>query len=110
MGHTVVLFDNDGVEGFILKGDRLALAAVEDDGLCGRLFHLETGGRSHLRDGVLSGIEPLALLMKPDLALGIGQNLTEVDGAGGLRRLTVAHISHMEKRPSMGAPATLSTL
>ena len=74
MGHTVVLFDNDGVEGFILEGDRLALAAVEDDGLCGRLFHLETGGRSHLRDGVLAGVEPLALLMELDFAVGIGED------------------------------------
>ena len=103
MGHTVVLLNDDGIERHIFKGDRLALAAMEDDLLGGGFFHLESRGGPHLGDGVLSGIEPLALLVKPDLALGIGQDLTEVDGAGGLRRLAIAHISHMEKRPLDGS-------
>ena len=103
MGHTVVLFDNDGVERFILEGDRLALAAMEDDLLGGGFLHLESRGGPHLGDGVLSGIEPLALLVEPDLALGIGQDLTKVDGAGGLRRLTIAGVSHMKKRPLDGS-------
>ena len=103
MGHTVVLLNDDGIERHIFKGDCLALAAMEDDLLGGGFFHLESRGGPHLGDGVLSGIEPLALLMKPDLALGIGQDLTEVDGAGGLRRLTIAGVSHMKKRPLDGS-------
>ena len=42
--------------------------AVEDDDLLGGGFlHLETGSGFHFRHGVLAGIEPLALLMEPDL-------------------------------------------
>ena len=96
MGHAVVLLDNDGVQRGILEGQGLALAAVEDDFLGGGFLHLETGSGFHFRHGVLAGIEPLALLMEPDLALGICEDRSVVDGAGGLGGIAAAGVSDVE--------------
>ena len=96
MGHAVVLLDNDGVQRGILEGQGLALTAVEDDLLGGGFLHLETGSGFHLRHGVLAGIEPLALLMEPDLTLGICEDISVIDGAGGLGGFAAAGVSDVE--------------
>ena len=61
-----------------MKG--LALAAVEDDLLGGGFLHLETGSGFHFRHSVRAGIEPLALLMEPDLTLGVCEDISVIDG------------------------------
>ena len=96
MGHAVVLLDNDGVQRGILEGQGLALTAVEDDLLGGGFLHLETGSGFHLGHGVRAGIEPLALLMEPDLTLGVCEDRSVIDGAGGLGGFAAAGVSDVE--------------
>ena len=96
MGHAVILLDNNGVQRGILEGQGLALAAVEDDLLGGGLLHLETGSGFHLGHGVFAGIEPLALLMEPDLALGVCEDISVIDGAGGLGGFAAAGVGDVE--------------
>ena len=96
MGHAVVLLNNDGVQRGILEGQGLALTAVEDDLLGGGFLHLEAGSGFHLRHGVFAGIEPLALLMEPDLTLGICEDRSVIDGAGGLGGFAAAGVSDVE--------------
>ena len=75
---------------------------MENDLLRGRLLHLKTGGRGNLGNGVLAGIQPLALLMELDLTVGVRQDIPEVDGAGSVRRLAVGSIGDMEFCPLNG--------
>ena len=96
MGHAVILLDNDGVQRGILEGQGLALAAVEDDLLGGGFLHLEAGSGFHLRHGVRAGIEPLALLMEPDLALGICEDISVIDGGRGLGGFAAAGVGDVE--------------
>ena len=96
MGHAVILLDNDGVQRSILEGQGLVLTAVEDDLLGGGFLHLETGSGFHFRHGVRAGIEPLALLMEPDLALGICEDRSVVDGAGGFGGFAAAGVGDVE--------------
>ena len=96
LGDAVVLLNDNGIEGFVLECQSLALAAVENDLLRGRLLHLETGSRLHFGCGVLTGIEALALIMDKDLTVGIGIQITKVNGGGCFGRFAVAGISHME--------------
>ena len=96
MGHAVILLDDDGVQRGILEGQGLALTAVEDDLLGGGFQHLETGSGFHLRHGVLAGIEPLALLMEPDLALAICEDISVIDGGRGLGGFAAAGVSDAE--------------
>ena len=96
MGHAVILLDDNGIQRSILEGQGLALAAVEDDLLGGGFLHLETGSGFHLRHGVLAGIEPLALLMEPDLALGICEDISVIDGGRGLGGFAAAGVSDVE--------------
>ena len=103
MGHAVVLLHHNRVERFVLECDGLALASMEDDGLRGRLFHLEAGSRFHFCNGKLARIEPLSLLMELDFAVGVCQNFSVVDGGGRVRRLAVAGIGHMKTRPLHGS-------
>ena len=69
---------------------------MENDLLGRRLLHLETGSRLHFGCGVLTGIEALALIMDKDLTVGIGIQITKVNGGGCFGRFAVAGISHME--------------
>lgn len=103
MGHAVVLLHHNRVERFVLECDGLALASMEDDGLRGRLFHLEAGSRFHFCNGKLARIEPLSLLMELDFAVGVCQNFSVVDGGGRVRCLAVAGIGHMKTRPLHGS-------
>ena len=96
VGHAVILLNNNGIQRSILEGQGLALTAVEDDFLGGGLLHLEAGSRFHFRHGVLAGIEPLALLMEPDLALGICEDISVVDGAGSLGGCAAAGVGDVE--------------
>ena len=96
MGHAVVLLDNDGVQRGILEGQGLALTAVEDNLLGGGFLHLEAGSGFHLRHGVRAGIEPLALLMEPDLTFGICEDISVIDGAGGLGGFAAAGVGDVE--------------
>ena len=96
MGHAVILLNNNGIQRSILEGQGLALTAVEDDFLGGGLLHLEAGSGFHFRHGVLAGIEPLALLMEPDLALGICEDISVIDGAGGLGGFAAAGVGDVE--------------
>ena len=96
MGHAVVLLNNNGIQRSILEGQGLALIAVEDDLLGGGFLHLETGSGFHFRHGVRAGIEPLALLMEPDLALGICEDISVIDGAGGFGGFAAAGVSDVE--------------
>ena len=96
MGHAVILLDDDGVQRGILEGQGLALTAVEDDLLSGGFLHLETGSGFYLGHGVLAGIEPLALLMEPDLALGVCEDISVIDGGRGLGGFAAAGVSDVE--------------
>ena len=96
MGHAVVLLNNNGIQRSILEGQGLALTAVEDDFLGGGFLHLEAGSGFHFRHGVFAGIEPLALLMEPDLALGVCEDRSVVDGAGGLGGFAAAGVGDVE--------------
>ena len=96
MGHAVVLLNNNGIQRSILEGQGLALIAVEDDLLGGGFLHLETGSGFHFRHGVLAGIEPLALLMEPDLALGICEDISVIDGGRGLDGFAAAGVGDVE--------------
>ncbi len=62
MGGRIVLLDNQAVQRFVLKSDSFSLVSVNNDLLGGRFLHLKAGSGGHLRDGVLAGIEPFALL------------------------------------------------
>ncbi|CAN4002422.1 Stage 0 sporulation A-like protein, partial [Dysosmobacter welbionis] len=96
MGHAVILLNNDGVQRGILEGQGLALAAVEDDLLGGGFLHLETGSGFHFRHGVRAGIEPLALLMEPDLTLGICEDTSVIDGGRSLGGFAAAGVGDVE--------------
>ena len=96
MGHAVVFFNDDGVQRSILEGQDLALAAVEDDLLGGGFLHLKTGSGFHFRHSVLAGIEPLALLMEPDLTLGICEDISVIDGGRGLGGFAAAGVGDVE--------------
>ena len=96
MGHAVVLLDDDGVQRGILEGQGLALTAVEDDLLGGGFLHLETGSGFHFRHGVRAGIEPLALLMEPDLALGVCEDISIINRGRGLGGFAAAGVSDVE--------------
>lgn len=48
--------DDDGVKGSVLEGNGFLFSAMENDLLSCGLYHLETRGRFHLRDGVFAGI------------------------------------------------------
>ena len=96
MGHAVILLNNDGIQRGILEGQGLALAAVEDDLLGGGFLHLETGSGFHFGHGVRAGIEPLALLMEPDLTLGVCEDISVIDGAGGFGGCAAAGVSDVE--------------
>ena len=96
VGHAVVLLNNNGIQRSILEGQGLALTAVEDDFLGGGFLHLEAGSGFHFRHGVFAGIEPLALLMEPDLALGVCEDRSVVDGAGGLGGFAAAGVGDVE--------------
>ena len=96
MGHAVILLNDDGVQRGILEGQGLALAAVEDDLLGGGFLHLETGSWFHFRHGVLAGIEPLALLMEPDLALGVCEDISVINGGRGLGGFAAAGVGDVE--------------
>ena len=98
-GDGIILLDNNCVERRILKTHRLALAAVEDDCLPGGLFHLEPRGRLDFLDGELTGIQPLALLMELDLAVGIGDDLAKIIGVRRIGSLAVGSVGHMKTRP-----------
>ena len=98
-GHAVVFLDHDPVEGLILEGEGLALAAANDDLLRGRLLHLETGGGLYLRHGVLARIELLALFVELDLSTGVREEVPEVHGGRGIGGFSVAGVGHMEFRP-----------
>ena len=75
MGHAVILLHNNSIQRLILECDGFALAAVENDLLRGRFLHLKTGGRGNLGNGVLAGIQPLALLMELDFTVGVRQDI-----------------------------------
>ena len=96
MGHAVILLDDDGIQRSILEGQGLALTAVEDDLLGGGFLHLETGSGFHLGHGVLAGIEPLALLMEPDLTLGVCEDISVIDGGRSLGGFAAAGVSDVE--------------
>ena len=96
MGHAVILLNNNGIQRGILEGQGLALAAVEDDLLGGGLLHLEAGSWFHFRHSVRAGIEPLALLMEPDLALGICEDRSVIDGGRGLGGFAAAGVGDVE--------------
>ena len=69
---------------------------MEDDLLGGGFLHLETGSGFHFGHGVLAGIEPLALLMEPDLALGVCEDRSVVDGGRGFGGFAAAGVSDVE--------------
>ena len=96
MGHAVILLNDDGVQRSILEGQGLALTAVEDDLLGGGFLHLETGSGFHLGHGVFAGIEPLALLMEPDLTLGVCEDISVIDGGRGLGGFAAAGVGDVE--------------
>ena len=96
MGHAVILLDDDGIQRSILEGQGLALAAVEDDLLGGGFLHLETGSGFHFRHGVLTGIEPLALLMEPDLTLGVCEDISVINRGRGLGGFAAAGVGDVE--------------
>ena len=96
MGHAVILLNDDGIQRGILEGQGLALTAVEDDLLGGGFLHLETGSWFHLRHSVLTGIEPLALLMEPDLTLDICEDISVIDGGRGLGGFAAAGVGDVE--------------
>lgn len=109
-GHTVILFNSDGIQRFVLECDSFALTAMENDLLRSRFLHLETGCWGHLCDGKLAGIEPLALLVQLDFTIFIGQNIAVVNGGRSFSGLAVGHIGDVEFRTLDGAPATESSL
>ena len=96
MGHAVILLDNDGVQRGILEGQGLALAAVEDDLLGGGFLHLETGSGFHFGHGVRAGIEPLALLMEPDLTPGVCEDISIINRGRSLGGFAAAGVSDVE--------------
>ena len=96
MGHAIVLFNDNRIQRFILECDGLALVAVDDDRLCNRFLHLESGGGCHLRDSELTGVEFFALLMELDLTVGIRKQIAIIRRGRGLRSLTSGRIGHME--------------
>ena len=69
---------------------------MEDDLLGGGFLHLETGSGFHFRHSVRAGIEPLALLMEPDLTLGICEDISVIDGGRGLGGFAAAGVSDVE--------------
>ena len=96
MGHAVILLNDDGIQRSILEGQGLALTAVEDDLLGGGFLHLEAGSRFHFRHSVLAGIEPLALLMEPDLTLGICEDISIINRGRGLGGFAAAGVGDVE--------------
>ena len=103
MGHAVVLFHDNSVQRLILECQGFALAAVDNNALGGGFLHLEAGGGGHLSHGVLAGVHLLALLMHLDLAVGVGENIPVVNGAGSVRRLSVAGVGDAELGPLNGS-------
>ena len=69
---------------------------MEDDLLGGGFLHLETGSGFHFRHSVRAGIEPLALLMEPDLALGVCEDISVIDGGRGLGGFAAAGVGDVE--------------
>ena len=77
---------------------------MEDDLLGSGLLHLKSGGRLHLRDGVLAGIQAVAQLVETDLAALIGGDLPEVKGLRRAFGLADGCVGHMEPRPLHRSP------
>ena len=96
MGHAVILLNNNGIQRSILEGQGLALTAVEDDLLGGGFLHLETGSGFHFGHSVRAGIEPLALLMEPDLTLGVCEDISVINRGRGLGGFAAAGVGDVE--------------
>ena len=103
-GHGIIFPDHQGRERGVLENHPLRFIPVNDDRLSERFFELESVCRFHLGDGKLAGVQPLAQLMDLDLASGICEHFSVVDGGRGLRRLAVAGIGNVEFGVLNGLP------
>ena len=75
---------------------------MENDLLSCGLYHLEPRSRLYLSDGVFAGIQPLSLLVEPDLAVRIRQELAKINGGRCVSGLAIAGIGYMESRSLHG--------
>ena len=96
MSDAIVFLDDNSIERRVLECQGLALAAMQDDLLRGGLFHLEAGSGFHLGHRVFAGVQTLTGLMESDLAMGVSEEIPEINRRGCLSRFAVAGIGDVE--------------